>query len=296
MPYEKMKLYVGIFITFILLFLLFIGYFILDNKGAFNKRYIYYTKVNSANGINIGMPIKFSGFNIGKIDTIELNEDGTVTLTFSVDERYKKLILSQSVLVLQKPLIGSSIIEFYRSANTEELNEGSFIEMVISDDINDTIARFTPVVEKLINIVTNIENITQKIASDDSDLSKTLKNLEKFSSKMANDDSLLTTITGDTKTAQTLVQALEHLNQTLANVNTLSGNLDTTIVQPSSQSIEYINTILQDIQQKLQKLDSTINSVGVIQEQIEYTTVKSNEILDKVDTVISNQDEKVTLP
>jgi uncharacterized protein YoxC len=51
-----------------------------------------------------------------------------------------------------------------------------------------------------------------------------------------------------------------------------------------------------DIQNKLKKLDSTIDSVGVIQEQVEYTTVKSNEILDKVDGVISNQNDKVVLP
>jgi ABC-type transporter Mla subunit MlaD len=294
--YENMKFKVGLFLTLFIVIMGYFSYFFLDKKGVFNKRHIYYTQINSANGINIGMPIKFSGFSIGKIDAIELNEDGTVTLTLSVDEHYKKLILQQSVLVLQKPLIGSSIIELYRSASTQELEEGGFIEMIISDDINDTIARFNPVVEKLINIVANIEDITKKIASDDSDLSKTLKNLERFSSKMANDDSLLTTITGDEKTAKTLVKALEHLNQTLENVNQLSSNLDKTIISPSNESIEHINTILIDIQNKLKKLDSTIDSVGVIQEQVEYTTVKSNEILDKVDGVISNQNDKVVLP
>lgn len=292
MPYEKMKLYVGTFLLLFLTVIALFSFYFFNKKGVFNKRYTYYVTTHSAISFNVGMPIKLSGFDIGTIDAITLQDEGNVKMEISVDEKYKKWITQESYLVLQKPLIGSAIVEFHKSKKSAPLEEYSSIKLLISDDINDTIARFKPVVDKMINIVSNIEKLT----NEESNFSKSLQNLEAFSSKLANDDSLLTTISGDKRMSQTLINSLISLEKTLKNVEHISNDLNKDIVKPSHTTIETLNTILKDVQSKLERLDSTVDSVNMIKDQVEYTTVKSNEVIDKIDSVISESDSKMELP
>lgn len=303
MNYEKMKLYVGVFVFVFFVTIVGFGYFFLEKKGAFNKSYKFYTYTNSAMTFQVGMPVKYSGFDIGAISEIFLEENGDVKMSILIDENYIKFITVQSKLILRKPLIGSPHVELSRSKQTDIMEELSSLEMVISDDINDIVSKLEPVANRLITIVENIEKITTHIASEDSPLSKTLQNLETFSAKLAKNDSLLTTITGNDEVSKTLVASLESLHQTLKNVEILSQGLEKKIIDPSSQSVENINAILEDVKQKLQKLDQTVDTIVElnpdiknIKKEIEYATAKSNELLDKVDGLLNDNKQTLELP
>jgi ABC-type transporter Mla subunit MlaD len=303
MNYEKMKKSVGLFLVVVFITLIGFGYVFLDKKGAFNKNYKYYTNSKSAMTFQVGMPVKYSGFDIGSIHKIFLEDDGNVKIAISIDENYQKFMAKNSTLILKKPLLGSPHIELHRASGSNILEENSFLELTISDDINDIVSKLEPVSDKLITIVENMERITSYIASDDAPLTNTLKNLETFSGKLANNDSLLTTITGDDQVSKTLVAALDSLDQTLKNVEKLSEGLEEKIVDPSSQSVKNINDILEDIKQKLKKLDQTVDTVVElnpdiknIKKEIEYATAKSNELLDKVDGLLADDKQKMELP
>jgi phospholipid/cholesterol/gamma-HCH transport system substrate-binding protein len=87
MQYGKMKFYVGVFVLTLFIVIATFAYLILEEKGTFDKRYTFHFNTSTAEAFNIGMPIKFSGFNIGTIDKIELRDDGSVDMTFSVNEK-----------------------------------------------------------------------------------------------------------------------------------------------------------------------------------------------------------------
>jgi ABC-type transporter Mla subunit MlaD len=311
MQYNKMKIAVGIFVLSLILTLTFFSYLILEEKGTFDKRYSFYFTTKSATSFSVGMPLKFSGFEIGTIDGIELNDDGSVTIAFSVNEKNHKWISEYCMLLLQKPLIGSPVIEVYSTVGNAPLKEGSFVEIIISDDINGMIAKLEPVVDKLINIIASIDKITSKLSADDSDLFVTIHNIEQFTNKLVTDQSLLTTITGDKKATQSLVDSLHTTSQIMQethaiskDIHTITSNLHEEIIAPSSDAILEINTILKDVNEKLKALDGTVKSIGsydqdllLLKEQISVGLAKSNEIMDKVDAILQdNSDAEVTLP
>lgn len=303
MDYKKVRLYVGSLVSIFFVSLMILGYIFLEKKGVFNKIYNYYTYSENAMVFKVGMAIKYSGFDIGMISNIDLENNGLVKITISIDEHYKDFITIGSELVLTKPLFGLPHIEFKKSATKELLQEYSKINMVVTDDINDMITRLQPIAQRLINIVENLETITGRIASDDSPLTKSLQNLEKFTLKLVEDDSLLTTVTGDTKVAKKLVTSLESLENSLKNFEKISNDLNETIVTPTSDSIHNINKILLDVKEKLKKLDSTVDtvvqinpSIKNIKSEIEYATSKSNQLLDKVDGLLSDDNQKLELP
>ncbi|MGD9717727.1 MAG: MlaD family protein [Sulfurimonadaceae bacterium] len=306
MQYNKMKIAVGLFVLTFLVTIAFSSFLILREKGTFDKRYSFYFTTQSANSFNVGMPLKFSGFDIGTIDEIALNDDGSVKITFSVAEKNRKWISRYCVLLLQKPLIGSPHIEIYSSIENPPLEEGSHVEIIISDDINGMISKLEPAIDKLINIITSVDAITSKLSSENSDLFATIKNIKLFTDKLSNGDALLTTITGDAQATQSLIEALnkaaaimEETHKISKDIQGVTSNLEQDILKPSSGVIQELHAIMKDVKQKLDTLDGTVKSVGSydtqlleIKEQISAGLIKSNQLLDKVDAL--TQDETKT--
>ncbi len=311
MQYEKMKFAVGLFVSILFLTIFASLYLLLDEKGTFEKRYSYHFSTDSASSFNIGMPLKFSGFNIGVIDDIALRDNGSVLMTFSVTSKYRKWVAKDSILMIKKPLIGSPHIELYSTKGNEILQEGSYLTLLMSDDINDMISKFEPAVNKLINIINSIDIITSKMSKDDSNLNKTMQNIEKFSGNLASSDSLLTAVTGNDASTKNFIKTINSTTKIVGEVDKISkdisaitAKLDANIVTPASLSAKELEKILKDVKQKLDALDSTVKAVGSydkdlfeLKEQISVGLIKSNQIIDKVDGILQNKKKsEIKLP
>lgn len=311
MQYSKMKLAVGVFVISLLATIFTFLYLVLENKGTFNKRYNYHFTTDSAAFYSIGMPLKFSGFNIGVIDDISLKDNGNVFMTFSVDAPNRKWITEGSVLMTTKPLIGSTQIEVYTVIDNEVLDEYSELLMVQSNDINDMITKLEPAVDKILKIIYNIESITSNLAKDDSHLNETFKNIRNFSAKLSNSDSLLTSLTGDSNSTKSVIDALNQISKIMDELHLVSrdiskttSTLDDDIMAPASSVIKELDAIMKDVKQKLDALDGTVRAVGSydkdlleLKEQISVSLQKTNQIMDKVDAFMQDETkQEVRLP
>lgn len=304
MQYNKMKLSVGIFVLTLFITVSTLLYTVLENKGTFDKRYKYHFTTDSAAFFSVGMPLKFSGFDIGVIDNISLKDDGTVNMTFSVSQKNRRWLTQGSVLMTIKPLIGSPHIEIYSAIDNKLLETNSELIMLESDDINDMISKLEPAIEKIIKIINNVDAITTYIAKEDSDLMLTLQNIKKFTAKLSNSDSLLTSITGDKDSTQSIVTSLKSLELIMKDIKNITSSLDKDVVSPSSSAIKELDGIMKDIKQKLDALDSTVKVVGEydkdlleLKEQISVSVQKSNQIMDKVDSLMQDETKReVVLP
>ena len=293
MTYNKMRLIVGVFVIVITILMGVFMYFLLEEKGAFNKRYSFNFETDSASSFKIGMPLKYSGFDIGVIDNMELNDDGTVRMYFSVDEINRRWITQDSVLMIRKPLIGSSHIELYSAIDNDLLKNGGTLMLLLSDDINDMITKLQPAVDKIISIIINIDKLTLSISNVDSDLMTMLRNANSFTAKLSDDKSLLTSLTGSKNSTDDFISSLSSLEKMMANIEKITKHLDADIVNPSSSAIKELDLILKDVKDKLEKLED----LSLIKEQISTGIQKSNQIMDKVDSLMQSSDsQEVTLP
>lgn len=308
---KNMKLTVGIFLLGLLLTLLSFLFIIFKEKGIFEQRFTYHFQTLSAEFFQVGMPLKFSGFTVGAIDTIVLKDDASVHMTFSVIERHRKWVSEGSILMVNKPLIGSPHIELFTSLGTPLLKDGSSLEIVSNDSINDLISSLQPILKKALNILDSVNTITTYMAKEDSELKKTLINVEKLTYKLANDDSLLTSLTGDSSASKSMVTSLDTTTKVLEDIkkitkdlSKITSSLNTTVIEPTSASISEVESIMKDIKQKLDALDGTVKTLGTydkdlgeLKTQISVGIQKSNQIIDKVDAFMSDdEDYKVVLP
>lgn len=303
MSYRRMKLAVGLFvITFTLLFALLI-YVVLEKKGVFEEKLLFDFYTQSAESFYIGMPLRFSGFEVGAISDIALTEEGRVHVTFEIKQSNRKWICEDTLLMLDKPLIGSPTIDVLSSLAYPTLAAGSTLNIIVRDDINDIITNVEPVVNDLQSIVTSVNTLTARISADDSDLFATINNLKRFSANLAGNKALLTTITGDEKSTEQFKTALGDTAATVKEVNALvrkmeaiTRSLDEKIITPASNTIEQVNPILHDVKRKLDMLEGTVSAIGSydtdlleLKDDIRYGIEKTNGLIEKIDAIIEGQ-------
>ncbi len=306
-----MKLAVGTFVIVLVSILIFFFYLILKEKGAFETRYSYNFYAPSAALFKVGMPLQYSGFDIGTIDNIELTDKGNVHLTFSVSKENSKWICNYSMLLLVKPLIGSPHVEIITTVGNSPLKPNSTLQLIESDDINDMITKLQPAITKMIAIIDNVEKMTSAFSQENGALNQSMENIQVLTGRFAQNKALLTSITGDQGSTDALIDSLNETQKTMQQVHEISakldgliGGLDANMVKPSNEALNNINLIMKDVQKKLQALDGTVNAVGAydkdlgaIKEQIEVGLDKTNKVMDKVDALLNNNKKsEVTLP
>ena len=128
-------------------------------KDLFSAKYFLVFTVDRGTGFAKGMPVKLSGFRVGKITDMTLNEQAMVDITIEVAKKYSKWIRSDSTIKLVKEgLVGDSIVEVsVGSLDKSELKPGESITYLKTkglDELADEIAeKVKPVLIEVRDII-----------------------------------------------------------------------------------------------------------------------------------------------
>ena len=303
MPYHRMKLLVGIFITLLVISIITTFSIVLEKKGFFQDKISFYFMTNDARSFYVGMPLNVSGFEVGTISERLLMDNGNVKVMFKVSKSNHKWICEDTLLMLDKPLIGSPTIQILTSLAYDKLSENEKVEIIIRDDINDIILNLQPIMDELQDIIHSIHTITYSLSAKDGAFEKSLANIEKLTNKLATDDSLLTSLTGDPDATKALNRTFYQSNKILTNLTELTKELNSMLesiqkelVVPAGDSLKSLNVIFKDIEKKLSKLDGTINALGTydkelltIKKELHINLDKTQSLLEKVDMMLNSE-------
>ena len=256
----KVGLFVGCTAILVVLALLYLA----AGKGVFETTYTFTLSSKSGDSFAEGMPVVFSGFNIGKVQALELNDQGIVLIKIKIPDRHVKWIRSDSTFILYRPLIGSaSIVVNTPNLKSAPLDTRKIKEVVIINDINDAIAKIEPVLERLTEIADNVENLTYNLSDPKGDLSRVLGNAEKITTNLASKKSLVEMAISDEESVKALNDSLKKLKDITTKVDMMADKTDKEIYGQDG-ALPQVNTILKDLVSKLQKLDKTIDNINKI--------------------------------
>jgi phospholipid/cholesterol/gamma-HCH transport system substrate-binding protein len=98
-------------------------------QELFTPKTVISFESDSGQDITRGLPVKLSGFQIGKVEALELTEDARVRVTLSINNEYMKWVRHDSAARLkQEGLIGNTIIDVVPgTAASPPLNAGDTI-------------------------------------------------------------------------------------------------------------------------------------------------------------------------
>lgn len=302
-----MKFYVGIFVSLVIVSIAALFYIIMDKKGYFEDYATFYFKTNDASTFFVGMPVNYSGFQIGTITQLELTQKGDVKVSFKIKESDHKWICQNSFLMLEKPLIGAPMVAVQTTVGNPKLEPGKELKFVIRDDINDIIVNVQPTIDELQQVIHSVNTLTAKEGA----LQKSIENIERFTAKLAGDQPLLTTATGDPEATRALNTSLRQSTKILDDVHSLSWEIDRLlkslqeqVITPTGASMKVTNEILIDIKKKLNTLDNAVAAIGasdkdllLLKKELHINLDKTHQLLEKVDAIMSDKSsDKVVLP
>jgi len=180
--FKSLERKVGIFVLTALVGVIAVILFIAIESDMLKSTYSIRLIAPKGTGFSQGMPIKLSGFRIGRVKSITLNDSAAVDVVLHIDSKYKKWIRKDSVArLIKEGMIGDFIIEITSGTSQELIPENGVItlgsSMAFEDIANELAAKVTPV-------LLDIRDIISYINREDGDIKQGIRNLRELSGNL----------------------------------------------------------------------------------------------------------------
>jgi len=281
--FKNLERKIGIFIAAALAGIVIAAVLFGMQKDFFTKKYNLRFTADRGTGFTKGMSVKLSGFRIGRVTAISLNDQAMVDIFIEIDSDYRGWIRSDSTVKLVKEgLVGDNIIDVsVGTPDKPQLKDKDSIVYIKTkglDELADDIA------QKVKPVLIEVRDIIAYINDPEGDLKKTIRNAE-----------LLTRRLEETRqhTDRLLVSAADNMN--LVTTRT-TGVLDSTRNKIESidltPTLTRVNSTIDHLDKKLpallDKTDATLENVRIISYE---TRILSEKTFPRIPGFISQAEE-----
>ena len=173
-------------------------------QDLFTKKYELQFTVDKGTGFAKGMPVKLSGFRIGRVSKISLNDAAKVDVVLQIDRRYQKWIRGDSRAKLVKEgLVGDMIVDLsVGSPSAPLLEDQSRIAFEKTMGLEELASE---VADKVKPVLIQLRDIIEYVNDPKGDLKQSIRNINRFSAHLdelrSHADELLTTGRGAVRTS-----------------------------------------------------------------------------------------------
>ncbi|AAZ96931.1 ABC-type transport system periplasmic component [Thiobacillus denitrificans ATCC 25259] len=260
---NKLHFKVGLFAaTSLFLAAVFVVY-LLHARGFFEDIFELRLAAASADGVAPGVPVVFSGIEIGRVSTLGLNDDGGIVIRAEFLERNAKWLRETSTFTLDKPLVGGAKIRVDSpDLDAPTLADGSTV-LLLSSDVSKEIPAL---VERVKAILANVEHLTRK----DGEVNATLANVEKLTGRMTGEYGMLEGLLGSAEKARAVTDSLDKTRALITKLDGIALKTDRWLFAPDGvaeetrASLAQVRLMLNDAQASLKKADAVMaNAVDI---------------------------------
>jgi phospholipid/cholesterol/gamma-HCH transport system substrate-binding protein len=260
---NKLHFKVGLFTAMSLLLGGAFVIYLLHARGFFEDTFHLQLAASSADGVAPGVPIVFSGIQIGSVTTLGLNDSGGIIIRAEFLERHAKWLKENSTFTLDKPLVGGAKIRVESpDLNAPALPDNSTMLLVTSD-----ISKEIPVlVERVKAILANVEHLTRK----DGEINATLANVQTVTGRMTGEYGVLEGVLGSPEKARVVTDSLDKTRALIAKLDGMTAKTDQWlfasdgVAEHTRESLAQVRLMLNDAQSSLKKADALMaNAVAI---------------------------------
>jgi len=188
--------------------------YIMQARGVFEPTQRVVLTADDSEGVVVGMNLTFSGFAIGRVQRIELTEDGNVRILVDVPRKDAHWLRTSSVFTLSRGLVGNTAIRAYSGVLTDPPLPDGAVRKVLAGDA-------TAEIPKLMSSVRDILQNVSTLTAPDAALAGTLANTQAMTGKLNAPGGALSVLMGNPQDAAKLLAVLDRTNTALASVDQL---------------------------------------------------------------------------
>lgn len=196
--------------------LLIIGYNFLKGNSIFSSETTLYAMYTQVDGLGVSKPVLINGFQIGRVDRLELQEDGRIKATLKIKDEY--LIPINTIARLESTdLLGGKAVVMVLGNSKEYAKDEYVLNANVEKSLMESVQ---PVQKKAEMIITKMDSI---LTSVNAILNPNFqKNVDKSFTSIA---STLASLEGTSKKVDALVGSeSSKLSAILSNVETITVN------------------------------------------------------------------------
>lgn len=267
---------VGVVLTLIPVLAIGLLLYSLYARGVFDRTQALTLLAADAEGVVVGMPIMFSGFPIGQVSGMALDELGRVRIEARIKEKDARWLRTSSVFSLEKQLLGGAKIRAFSARMQDpELPKGSERPLMNKDaaqDIPQVIARANSILQSI-----------DEIVRPDSSFNLTLGHLKAVTERMAGEYGVLGGVTGSPEQAKKVLDTVDGVTALLASLKGVTARADGVlaktddrmfgqggVMEEAKKSVVQLNAILSEARDSLKKADAVLATA-----QASTTEIKS---------------------
>jgi phospholipid/cholesterol/gamma-HCH transport system substrate-binding protein len=231
--FRHLKSKIGAFIAVAALVIMALPFIIGRSSDLFVATYNLRFTVDKGTGFTRGMAVKLSGFRIGKVASIVLNDAATVDVLLKIDRKYQKWIRSDSRAKLVKEgLVGDMVVEVSVGSETNPVLGNNDVLAYTKTRTLDELA--IDITEAVKPVLKDLREIIGYVNDPEGDIRQSLKHIALLSRNLETTrlhaDRLLITATRQTED--------------------LSGGMKL-LVGESASSLRRVNSSLAQVEQRL---------------------------------------------
>jgi len=249
--------------------------YVLYARGVFESAQKLVLITESSDGVNVGMPVTFRGFTIGRVRSIELGDDATVRIEVSVPKKDARWLRVSNVFLIERTLVGSVTI---RAATVQLDNPPLPDGAVCTSQAGSSGAKCTVLrgdaTEDIPHLVTNLKDLLRNLenmTAADSSLGVSLANVRTVTERMTGRYGALSAALGGDENARKVTASIDRANKLLDSLGGVASRLDQTLAKAdqrvfgkdgamdeAQKAIQQLNAVLGDVRESLKKADAVL--------------------------------------
>lgn len=282
---NKLHFKVGLFaVASLLLGAAFMGY-LLHARGFFEKTYHLQLAAATADGVAPGVPLVFSGIEIGSVTSLGLNDDGGIIIHAELLEHNAKWLKQNSTFTLDKPLVGGAKIRIDSPDLKAPALPDNSTMLLVSSDISKEIPGL---VERAKAILANLEHLTRP----DGELNATLANMKTVTGRMTGEYGVLEGVLGSPEKARAVTDSLDKIRALTTRLDALSAKTDQWlfarhgVAENTRDSLAQMRLMLNDAQSSLKKADAMMSNAVEISANVKDGTRDLAQLRAEIDDAV----------
>jgi phospholipid/cholesterol/gamma-HCH transport system substrate-binding protein len=254
--------------------LLIIGYNFLKGNAIFSNETVLYARYSRVDGLNVSKPVLINGYQIGRVDKLQLQPDGSILATLKIKGKYE--IPTNSIARLESTdLLGSKAIVMALGNGKIYAKDGDTLNANVEKNLMEAVQPVQKKAELIINKMDSILTSVNAIMNPDfqknvnksfNSIAATLGSLENTSKKVDN------LVGSEGSRISAILANVEAISSNFKNnnqqINAIMTNLHSVTDQVAAanfkQTVDNANKAMLELQGVVSKINNGNGSLGLL--------------------------------
>jgi len=232
---RKYETIVGIFVVASLAALLVMVLVIAQQERLWEKHVEYRAVFKNISGLKDGSEVRLAGVTVGNVKKITIDPQGRIIVTFEVIGKYSSRVRQDSKATIGfQGLLGDKTLDLSAgSPDQPEIPPGGIVVSVEPWDITEILAKATPSLEKVQQILNNLASISGTLTKPGGNFEKSMGEVRQIVAKINKGQGSLGQLLNDPALYRESAQAVANISKFTSDLEKSKGALGTLLNDPA---------------------------------------------------------------